>query len=709
MNIYSSENFYFAKEIFPNGFALKDFEEDFFQNQNILNDDRNIIKVMKLGEDETVVKSFKTPNLLQAVIYKFFRRSKAKRSFENSVLLKSRGVKVAEPIGYIEVFDRFRLRQSYFISSKLDFDFSLDAATEKKMEDYKDILSNFVHYTYDLHKKNIMHLDYGVENICIKKTTKGYVFYLVDLNRLKDGHVSEKKGVKNLARISSNPEIIKIIAETYATKISYSSVKTHKELKKFISRVRQRVKLKKSLKSNFTNITHIPSSSFIWDYHSNQPHTLKSKKLKNKIIYLAFFSNLKIILATLYAFLIAPYFFLREKKIYEKKIDSFGLCVNLDKPIESQKKISNIELIDMIEELSVQNILVRIPLSDFENIDNYISFIEQLKDKDILVCVLQDRQHIIDKHLTKKRLDLIFSRLEDKVKVFQIGNSINRKKWAFLSVDEYFSFFKIAYDLKENKFPKIKLLGGNIIDFDLPFFSRSVFHLKSIYYDGIASQLYVDRRGGPEQKQFGFDTLNKIRAYAALARASKKTVNDLYITEVNWPLIGMKNWAPAKDFLIDESQQSSYLVRYYLLMLATGKVKKCFWHQLVAPGYGLVNNLNQKIVKREAYYSFKYLIKILSGGKTKKLVREKNLFCFIVEKDDVTIEAIWSSKGKAFYKTNPSQLIFDMRGKKIQTKSSPIIDITGDVIYLKKDKKNYNEFNLKEVNEDMDLILRENR
>jgi len=144
-------------------------------------------------------------------------------------------------------------------------------------------------------------------------------------------------------------------------------------------------------------------------------------------------------------------------------------------------------------------------------------------------------------------------------------------------------------------------------------------------------------------------------------------------------------------------------------MLATGKVKKCFWHQLVAPGYGLVNNLNQKIVKREAYYSFKYLIKTLSGGKTKKLLREKNLFCFIVEKDDVMIEAIWSSKGKAFYKTNPSQLIFDMRGKKIQTKSSPIIDITGDVIYLKKDKKNYNEFNLKEVNEDMDLILRENR
>ena len=85
----------------------------------------------------------------------------------------------------------------------------------------------------------------------------------------------------------------------------------------------------------------------------------------------------------------------------------------------------------MIDELSVENILVRIPLADFENIENYISFIEQLKDKDVLVCVLQDRQHVIDKHLTKKRLDFIFSKLEGIAEVFQIGNSINRKKWAF--------------------------------------------------------------------------------------------------------------------------------------------------------------------------------------------------------------------------------------------------------------------------------------
>ena len=108
-----------------------------------------------------------------------------------------------------------------------------------------------------------------------------------------------------------------------------------------------------------------------------------------------------------------------------------------------------------------------------------------------------------------------------------------------MSIDEYFSFFKIAYDLKTNKFSNIKLLGGNIIDFDIPFFARSIFHFRSIYYDGIATQLYVDRRGAPEQKQFGFNTLSKIKTYAALALASTLTSKVLYITEVNWALSGV--------------------------------------------------------------------------------------------------------------------------------------------------------------------------
>ena len=60
MNIEKSKNIYFRKEIFPKDFSLEGFERKFTQNQNIIKDDRNIIKILRFGEIETVTKSFKT-------------------------------------------------------------------------------------------------------------------------------------------------------------------------------------------------------------------------------------------------------------------------------------------------------------------------------------------------------------------------------------------------------------------------------------------------------------------------------------------------------------------------------------------------------------------------------------------------------------------------------------------------------------------------
>ena len=154
----------------------------------------------------------------------------------------------------------------------------------------------------------------------------------------------------------------------------------------------------------------------------------------------------------------------------------------------------------------------------------------------------------------KERLDLYFQSLDGFVNEFQIGNSINRKKWAFLSVDEYFSFFKVAYDLKKNKFSKIKLLGGNIIDFDIPFFARSVFHLKSIFYDGVATQLYARR--GNENFQFGFDTLAKLGHM--LLWQMQVEIHQMIFTLLK--LIGLFLICAlglAKTYLIEESLQSS--------------------------------------------------------------------------------------------------------------------------------------------------------
>ena len=93
------------------------------------------------------------------------------------------------------------------------------------------------------------------------------------------------------------------------------------------------------------------------------------------------------------------------------------------------------------------------------------------------------------------------------------------------------------------------------------------------------------------------------------------------------------------------------------------------------------------------------MISIFSDSKTKKFIQEKKLYCLIVEKEHTIIEAVWSSDGNVNFESQPSQQIFDIRGKAIETSNSPTIEISGEVIYIEKQKNNYEEINLKSMNE----------
>lgn len=245
----------------------------------------------------------------------------------------------------------------------------------------------------------------------------------------------------------------------------------------------------------------------------------------------------------------------------------------------------------------------------------------------------------------------------------------------------------MAQDLKQAEFNSINLLGGNIIDFELPYYIRSLFHCRSIFYNGVATQLYVDRRGAPENKQFGFDTISKINFYSLIMRASPKSNNDLYITEVNWPIEEMDFWAPAQgECMVSESLQAAYLVRYYLMMLATGRVTKCYWHQLVAPGYGLVNNLGGELLKRDAYYCYKFLINIFAGGITRHFSEKNKLFRLAVETDQANVQALWTSGDDIIVDIEPGQTIIDMRGNPVPQNEDLSLCISGNVVYLVDDK-----------------------
>lgn len=195
--------------------SLQSFEHSFENSDKLIQRSRNTIKEVELQGHNTVVKSFKLPNAIQGFIYKFLRSSKARRSFEFADKLLASGINTPKPIGYIEVYSRWKLEQSYFIAELLDYDFEIRDVLDNKSDDKQRLLKEFAEFTYRFHQNNFLHLDYSTGNTLIKKLDNGYQFSVVDINRMRFGPVSAKEGMENFSRISEDPENIALFSEVY--------------------------------------------------------------------------------------------------------------------------------------------------------------------------------------------------------------------------------------------------------------------------------------------------------------------------------------------------------------------------------------------------------------------------------------------------------------------------------------------------------------
>ena len=380
-----------------------------------------------------------------------------------------------------------------------------------------------------------------------------------------------------------------------------------------------------------------------WDPYSDQPAVIKDKALKKQIYKQARWDSIKMLAtnALMYPLCFFNYLFFPIKKIETDTESFFGLSINLDKNPELTYKL--------VEDLGVNNLLIRMPLFDINNIQKYVDFAKQYQDKNLLINILQDRRHIEDCSLLKQSLETVFTEFSPLANRFQLGNAINRKKWAIFSMDEFLRFYKVGFDLRNEKFPNIKLLGSSVIDFEYYFSIRTLFNLYKVRFDQFSSLLYVDRRGAPENTQMGLDLTKKLHLMQAMLKLSPKSSNEIVITETNWPITNTAPYAPtSEEDCVDLEAQADFLVRYYLLALASRVVKNVYWHQLIAPGYGLIDNRDDELIKYPAYTAFKTLLSQLNESQFISKTDRNGVYCLTFSKntnskDLYKIEVFWSA------------------------------------------------------------------
>ncbi|TRX02778.1 Kdo domain containing protein [Flavobacterium gawalongense] len=180
---------------------------------------RNKIKLFDL-EDKTInIKSFKIPNIVNQVAYKYFRKSKARRSYEYANKLLENGIGTPQPIAYAENFKLSGLEKSFYISEHLQAELTFrELVQNPDYPDHENILRQFTKFTFDLHEKGIEFLDHSPGNTLIKKIAEGkYNFYLVDLNRMNfHDDMDFDSRMKNFNRLTPKIEMLAVMSDEYA-------------------------------------------------------------------------------------------------------------------------------------------------------------------------------------------------------------------------------------------------------------------------------------------------------------------------------------------------------------------------------------------------------------------------------------------------------------------------------------------------------------
>jgi hypothetical protein len=164
------------------------------------------------------VKSFKTPNVFNSFVYKYIRKSKAKRSFEYANKLIDCEISTPFPIAYIENTNALGLTTSYYISKHVTYDFDFRDLIHKPLfPNRKEILKQFTVFTFKLHENNINFLDHSPGNtLIVEKPEKQYDFYLIDLNRMRFETIDFNKRMHNFRRLWLSKTMVKIMSETYS-------------------------------------------------------------------------------------------------------------------------------------------------------------------------------------------------------------------------------------------------------------------------------------------------------------------------------------------------------------------------------------------------------------------------------------------------------------------------------------------------------------
>lgn len=365
---------------------------------------------------------------------------------------------------------------------------------------------------------------------------------------------------------------------------------------------------------------HIPAADpaaetrekVVWDHLSDQPHQ-HAGKLEKLGARLGDFPQHAAEARTAATVLPAARKRYRElvRELYHQPVEWPGAGVCL-RPWPAAPEA----LLAAVRDLAVRRVLLRLhPWQEDHSEELALARALAEEGYDLTFSLPQNRELVRDPERWRNAIERIAEQFGPYGRSFQIGQAINRSKWGVWNLREFYRLAEIAAAILRRR-PGVEVVGPGVIDFEIHATAAALnWRHTDLAFDALASLLYVDRRGAPENRQIGFDTAGKVTFLKALAETARNCRGRSWVTEVNWPLWEGPHSPAGRGVSVDEETQANFLSRYFLLAFGTGWVERIYWWQLIARGYGLVSPESGRLRRRPSFEALAFLERHLRGGR----------------------------------------------------------------------------------------------
>lgn len=275
--------------------------------------------------------------------------------------------------------------------------------------------------------------------------------------------------------------------------------------------------------------------------------------------------------------------------------DFFGVCVASNESPEIDHYV-----IGQLETLGIKRVKLDLSYSDIDNFN--VRFLEKLIVANFSITLRLFPPFNVARHMSdpaeqeswRQFLTTILDRYGTAVAQVEIGNTINRKRWAGYSLHSFLTTWQIAHQAIKSR--NIRLLGPNIQDFE-PIYNigiLKILQIENILPDVHTDNLFVERVSEPERfdhrilkykwsKFFKYNLIKK-------ARTLQKIGLDFGVSQTSSSAAFWAIYRIERVLTAGEQKQADYLTRYFALLAASGALQQANWGAFICNREGLIND-----------------------------------------------------------------------------------------------------------------------